>query len=138
MKEQYNYKYLLDLDGNSFSGRYRSFLRSTSLPIKSAIYKEWHDSRIIPWAHFVPIDPTFMDIYGIMEYFFGDGKERKGHDSVARKMAFDGKAWAERVLRREDMQIYVYRLLLEYARLSDDRRDMLGYVQDRFDEESGY
>lgn len=138
MKEQYAYKYLLDLDGNSFSGRYRSFLRSTSLPIKSAIYKEWHDSRIIPWAHFVPIDPTFMDIYGIMEYFFGDGKDRKGHDSVARKMAFDGKAWAERVLRREDMQIYVYRLLLEYARLSDDRRDMLGYVQDRFEEESGY
>lgn len=137
MAEQYAYKYLLDIDGNSFSGRYRSFLGSTSLPIKSTIYKEWHDSRIIPWAHFVPMDPTSMDIYGIMEYFIGDGRDRQGHDAVARKMAFDGKAWTKKVLRREDMQIYVYRLLLEYARICDDRRDMLGYAQDRFEGESG-
>lgn len=120
MKEEYSYKYLLDLDGNSFSGRYRSFIGSTSLPIKSAIYKEWHDSRLIPWAHFVPMDPTFMDIYGIMEYFVGDGRS-EGHDAIARKIAFDGKAWAEKVLRREDMQAYVYRLLLEYARICDDQ-----------------
>jgi hypothetical protein len=32
------------------------------------------------------------------------------------------------VLRREDMQIYVMRLLLEYARLCDDDRDVLGWA----------
>ncbi|KAL1962848.1 hypothetical protein VTN77DRAFT_9123 [Rasamsonia byssochlamydoides] len=129
MKKQYAYKYLPDLDGNSFSGRYRGFLLSTSLPIKATIYNEWHDSRLVPWAHFVPMDSTFMDIYGIMEYFLGY-KGRGGHDSVARKIALDGKRWAERLLRKEDMQIYTYRLLLEYARISDDRREMLGYVDD--------
>lgn len=134
MTEQYAYKYLVDVDGNSFSGRYRSFLGSTSLPIKNAIYKEWHDSRLVPWAHFVPMDLTYMDLYGIMEYFLGN-ESNKGHDAVARKMAFDGKAWSERVLRRVDMQIYMYRLLLEYARLCDDRRDKLGYVQDRLDQQ---
>ncbi|KAF9888609.1 hypothetical protein FE257_008541 [Aspergillus nanangensis] len=129
MSEMYPYKYLPDIDGNSFSGRYRAFLLSTSLPIKATLYNEWHDSRIIPWAHFVPMDTTYMDLYGIMEYFLGFNGQG-GHDAMAKKIALDGKSWAEKVLRKEDMQIYVYRLLLEYARISDDRRDGLGYVGD--------
>ena len=129
MKEQYSFKYLPDLDGNSFSGRYRGFLLSTSLPIKATIYNEWHDSRLIPWAHFVPMDSTYKDIYGILDYFLGvDGN--KGRDDIARKIALDGKSWAEHVLRKEDMQIYTHRLLLEYARLCDDRREKLAFVDD--------
>ncbi|KAL4915461.1 endoplasmic reticulum-resident kdel protein [Aspergillus aurantiobrunneus] len=129
MKEMYNSKYLLDIDGNSFSGRYRALLLSTSLPIKATVYKEWHDSRLIPWAHFVPMDSLYMDIYGILSYFLGyEGND--GHDAQAEKIAMNGKRWAEQVLRHEDMQIYVFRLLLEYARLSDDRRDALAYVDD--------
>ncbi|KAH1405016.1 hypothetical protein KXX64_009627, partial [Aspergillus fumigatus] len=104
MNKQYDYKYLPDVDGNSFSGRYRGFLLSTSLPIKATIYDEWHDSRLIPWAHFVPMDSTFLDIYGIMEYFIG--YRGSGHDHAARKIALNGKKWAEKVLRPEDMQIY--------------------------------
>lgn len=127
MKEQYSHKYLPDIDGNSFSGRYRGFLDSTSMPIKATIYDEWHDSRLVPWIHFVPMDNTFIDIYGIMEYFIGQGR-REGHDDVAKAIALGGKAWGEKVLRREDMQVYVFRLLLEYARLCDDNRDRLGWV----------
>ncbi|CAG8051355.1 unnamed protein product [Penicillium nalgiovense] len=129
MKEQYAFKYLPDIDGNSFSGRYRAFLLSTSLSIKATLYKEWHDSRLIPWAHFVLVDSLYMDIYGILRYFIGY-KGLGGHDRQAERIAMDGKAWAERVLRKEDMQAYVYRLLLEYARLCDDRRDNLAFVGD--------
>ena len=128
MKAQYGYKYLPDIDGNSFSGRYRGFLGSTSLPLKATIYDEWHDSRLMPWVHFVPMDNTFIDVYGIMEYFLGNGEAKAGHDDVAREIALEGKAWAETVLRREDMQVHVFRLLLEYARLCDDNRERLGWV----------
>lgn len=121
MKEMYDYKYLPDIDGNSFSGRYRGFLLSTSLPMKATIYNEWHDSRLIPWVHFVPMDITYRDVYGILSYLIN-------HDSVARRIALSGKDWGGKVLRKEDMQIYVYRLLLEYARICDDRREFLGYV----------
>jgi hypothetical protein len=69
MDEQFRSKFLPDIDGNSFSGRYRNFLQSSSVPVKATIFKEWHDSRIIPWKHFVPMDNRFQDIYGIMEYF---------------------------------------------------------------------
>lgn len=129
MARQFDYKYLPDLDGNSFSGRYLGFLRSTSLPIKATIFREWHDSRIIPWKHFVPMDNRFTDYFGIMEYFLGfEGKH--GHDQAAEKIANSGKEWAEKVLRKEDMQVYVMRLIMEYARLLDDNREKLGWVDD--------
>ncbi|KAI9885910.1 MAG: hypothetical protein M1823_002283 [Watsoniomyces obsoletus] len=138
MAEQFRYKYLPDLDGNSFSGRYRGFLRSNSLPIKATIFKEWHDSRLVPWKHFVPMDNRYLDFHGILEYFLGypgfsgDGPESvvPGHDHEARKIAQAGEDWAKKALRREDMQIYVFRLLLEYARVSDDNRERLGFVGD--------
>ncbi len=34
------------------------------------------------------------------------------------------------MLRKDDMQIYVLRLLLEYARVSDERREQMGWVAD--------
>ncbi|KAL2019560.1 hypothetical protein VTK56DRAFT_9527 [Thermocarpiscus australiensis] len=131
MADQFRYKYLPDIDGNSFSGRYLGFLRSTSLPIKATLFREWHDSRLVAWKHFVPMDARFGDWYGIMEYFLGDEeKGLKGHDEEAERIAMAGREWAERVLRREDMLVYVLRLLLEYARVSDDRREMMGWVGD--------
>lgn len=141
MREQYAYKFLPDIDGNSFSGRYRGFLRSTSLPIKATIYSEWHDSRLVPWLHFVPMDNSFVDIYGILDYFIGTGIAQHvegsetpivegAHDEQAKKIADAGKEWAERVLRKEDMQVYVMRLFLEYARICDDLRERLGFVDD--------
>jgi hypothetical protein len=133
MSEQFHRKYLPDIDGNSFSGRYRGFLMSTSLPIKATIFREWHDTRLLAWKHFVPMDNRFLDFHAIMEYFLGYEGENikiKGHDKQAEKIATAGQDWANKVLRREDMQIYVLRLLLEYARLGHDNRDKLGWVKD--------
>ncbi|KID73744.1 Beta-1,2-xylosyltransferase 1 [Metarhizium brunneum] len=123
MKEQYGYKFLPDVDGNSFSGRWRAFLQSTSLPLKATIYTEWHDDRLVPWVHFVPFDNTYQDIYGVLDYFLA-------RDDEAEAIAGQGKDWAERVLRRQDMKLYVWRLLLEYARVLDDARDNLAFVGD--------
>lgn len=149
---QYAHKYLPDVDGNSFSGRYRDFLYSFSVPLKATLFKEWHDSRLMAWKHFVPVDNRFMDLYGIMEFFVGagtedafhreilDGEERNDHtqrsktvrpggDQLAQKIGADGREWAQKVLREEDMRIYMYRLLLEYARVMDVNRDVLGWIE---------
>ena len=64
-----------------------------------------------------------MDIYAIMEYFLE-------HDYEAHRIAEEGRAWAESVLRRTDMMLYFWRLLLEYARVMDDNRDRLAFVAD--------
>ncbi|ROW03243.1 hypothetical protein VSDG_01562 [Cytospora chrysosperma] len=126
MSEQYAHKFLPDVDGNSFSARYRGLLLSTSLPLKSTVYAEWHDDRLQPWLHFAPMDNTLQDMYGILDYFTRDEKG----DAVARMIAETGKSWGEMALRREDMLLYVWRLLLEFARVCDDQRDRLGWVGD--------
>jgi hypothetical protein len=126
MAEQYKYKFMPDVDGNSFSARFRGFMLSTSLPIKATVYAEWHDDRLMPWQHFVPMDNTYQDLYGILDYFTRD---KKGDDS-ARFIAETGSAWAAKVLRREDMLLYVWRLLLEFARVCDEKRETLGFVDD--------
>jgi hypothetical protein len=41
------------------------------------------------------------------------------------------------VLRKEDMRIYTYRLLLEYARVMDVKRERLEFVDDVFDDKHG-
>lgn len=137
MADQFYYKYLPDIDGNSFSGRYLGFLRSTSLPIKATVWREWHDSRLTAWKHFVPMDNRYSDWFGIMEYFVGYGDKVKGHDQVAEAIAMAGKEWADKALRKEDMQVYVLRLLLEYARLSADDREVMGWVGDLVSKTAG-
>lgn len=131
MSDQYQFKFLPDADGNSFSARFRGFMRSTSMPLKATVYAEWHDDRLTPWVHFVPLDNTFQDLYAVLEYFAdGPGGPGGPGDAAARFIAERGQEWAEKVLRREDMRIYVWRLLLEWARVCDENRHSLGYVDD--------
>jgi hypothetical protein len=93
------------------------------------MFREWHDDRLVAWKHFVPMDNRFDDYYGILEYFIG-ARSLPSHDAKAEEIATAGKEWAARVLRKEDMQIYVLRLLLEYARVGADERARLAWIDD--------
>ncbi|MCJ1375190.1 hypothetical protein MMC20_006424 [Loxospora ochrophaea] len=140
LSEQFKYKYVVDVDGHSFSGRWRAFLESKSLGIKATIFREWHDSRLFAWRHFVPMDNRFDDVYSLLTYFIGVGSPEEPHlpgaafvarhDREARRLALQGREWANKVLRRDDIEIYMFRLLLEYARIIDDNRDRIGYSGD--------
>ncbi|OAA55465.1 Lipopolysaccharide-modifying protein [Cordyceps fumosorosea ARSEF 2679] len=99
MGDQFGYKYLPDVDGNSYSARWRAFLKSTSMPLKATIYTEWHDDRMIPWVHFVPFDMSYKDIYAVMQYFLD------GHDEEAEVIAKESRNWANAVYRNEDMKL---------------------------------
>jgi hypothetical protein len=134
-QSHWQYKYLFDLDGAAFSGRFLPFLQSRSLPFKTALFREWYDSRITAWLHFVPQDLRLHGVWSTLAYFAGvDGKINgkqvimKPHLEEGEAIAAAGREWAAKVLRKEDMEIYFFRLLLEWARLTDDRRDELGFV----------
>jgi hypothetical protein len=129
MKKQYQYKYLPDIDGNSLSGRFRAFLTSNTCTMKATIFKEWHDDRLMPWVHFVPLDITLRDLWTTMAYFIGFAGSR-AHDVEGERIAEEGRLWAEKVMRKEDMELYVHRVLLEYGRICDDERDRLGFTDD--------
>lgn len=141
--EQFKAKYLVDIDGHSFSGRWRAFQLSKSLGIKATIFREWHDSRLFPWRHFVPMDNRYDDLYGLMTYFLGLEPQAspvdafsvsepyiRKHDFEAEVIASQSREWAQHALRNEDLDIYLYLLLLEYGRIIDDNRDSIGYGGD--------
>lgn len=127
LKAQVKHRFLPDVDGDVASPRFRSLLRSTSLPIKSTLFTEWHDDRLVPWMHFVPLDYTLQDLHAVLE-FFADGSG--AGNTAARFIAERGAEWAEKTLRREDMKLYVWRLLLEWARIVDDNRETLAFTGD--------
>ncbi|KAL8946703.1 MAG: hypothetical protein Q9222_006937 [Ikaeria aurantiellina] len=141
--ETFKQKFVVDVDGHSFSGRWHAFLESKSLGIKATIFREWHDSRLFAWRHFVPMDNRYDDVYTILTYFLGVGvspRERVPdptddahvveHDMEGKRIASQGREWAKKVLRRDDIEIYMFRLLLEYGRIIDDNRDRIGYDGD--------
>lgn len=51
----------------------------------------------------------------------------KGNVAAGERIAEAGREWAGKVLRKEDMEIYMFRLLLEWGRLTDDKRDEIGF-----------
>jgi hypothetical protein len=117
LMEQFKNKFVVDVDGMSFSGRWRALLQSKSLGIKSTIFREWHDSRLFAWRHFVPMDNRYDELYSILTYFIGLGNPANGgkrgepyiqrHDFEARKLGRQGREWASKVLRREDMEVSI-------------------------------
>ena len=146
LTSQFRSKYLIDVDGHSFSGRWRAFLESKSLGFKATIFREWHDSRLFAWRHFVPVDNRYDDLYSLLTYFIGYGKPGPqrdpyedyangdvyvpSHQVEANRIARQSREWANKVLRREDIEVYMFRLLIEYARIVDDNRDRIGYSGD--------
>jgi len=71
MAEQFDRKYVPISTGTPSLDGIADF--SSLLPFLSrlTIFAKWHDSRLVPWKHFVPMDNRFMDFWGIMEYFVG-------------------------------------------------------------------
>jgi hypothetical protein len=133
LRQHWRYRYLFDADGPGFSTRFIPFLRSNSVVFKAALFREWYEGRLTAWKHFVPVDLRLHDLFSSLAYFGGYGVEARnkrmmvGKLKEAEKIARDGKVWTEKVLRKEDMEIYMFRLLLEWGRLTDDKRTEIGF-----------
>ncbi|RXG49503.1 hypothetical protein VDGE_06808 [Verticillium dahliae] len=135
--EPLKYRYVLLLDDDSSPPkRLMQTLRSGSVPVLSSIFRTWCTERLLPWVHFVPVDIRFQALHSTLAYFTGlegrvpvNGREIKfeGRVSDAKWIATAGRQWADKALRREDMEVYLFRLLLEWGRVVDDGRDSLGF-----------
>ncbi|KAK0657160.1 glycosyltransferase family 90 protein [Cercophora newfieldiana] len=132
------YVLVMDTDNGPPKG-FLPVLRSGSVPFLSSIFKEWYTERLLPWVHFVPIDIRFHALHGTLAYFTGigetgevrlNGRDVKldGKPDNAKWIAEQGRGFASKALRREDMEVYLFRLLLEWARLVDDNRDKMGFT----------
>ena len=81
----WQYKYLLDLDGNSFSSRLINFLGSGSLVIRpKTVYQQWYFKWLRPGEHYLAIDKyphelTAEDLIAAVEW-------ARSHDAECRQM----------------------------------------------------
>ena len=53
LEEAYEYKYVMDVDGNGWSGRFHRLMSMKALVLKSTLFPEWYSDRIQPWVHYV-------------------------------------------------------------------------------------
>ncbi|KAL1835954.1 hypothetical protein VTJ49DRAFT_5765 [Mycothermus thermophilus] len=119
-------------------------LRSGSVPLVASLFREWYSDRLRPWVHFVPVDLRYHALHGTLAYFVGVEREMggfrlvkssagseiamQGREEDGRWIAEEGQKWAEKALRREDAQVYLFRLLLEWGRVVSEGREELGFV----------
>ncbi|KAH4927377.1 hypothetical protein HBI26_130190 [Parastagonospora nodorum] len=134
------FKHLLDMDGNAFSGRFYSFLKSRSLTYKMAVFREWHTEWLKPWVHYIPLSLRGDEHLDLVRWFSGDENKQGGNEEPsksgngesegerkAREIAQRSTIWHDKVLRNVDFEAWFFRLLLEYGRVVDDGREEIGY-----------
>ncbi|CAJ2500825.1 Uu.00g036780.m01.CDS01 [Anthostomella pinea] len=122
-QDSWRHRHLVDLDGAAFSGRFLPFLNSTSLPYRAALFRTWWEERVHAWRHYIPLDVRLGDLWTAVDYL-GSGPGSADAEEIAEA----GRAWAQKAMRKEDMQVYMFRLLLEWGRIVDDRREDLGFA----------
>ncbi|CDZ96493.1 Endoplasmic reticulum protein EP58, contains filamin rod domain and KDEL motif [Phaffia rhodozyma] len=139
--ENWKHKYLIDVDGMGYSARLFALLMSKSAVMKTTVYREFFSDWIQPWLHYIPVSSDYQEIYNIHAYFSGPSASTSKKlangttpiatgthdDSELRKIAMEGRKWKMTNGRKVDMEIYVYRLALEWARLVADQRSSRTY-----------
>lgn len=108
-QDAWQFKYLLDMDGNAFSGRFYAFLKSNSLIFKMSVFQEWHKEWLKSWVHYIPFSLRGDEWLEAVRYF---AEEEEGKRDAPRLAALS-KDWANKVLRNEDLEVWFFRLLLE-------------------------
>ncbi|WVQ83028.1 hypothetical protein IAT38_005166 [Cryptococcus sp. DSM 104549] len=125
-------KFLLDIDGNGWSGRFRKLMSTNSVVVKMTMFTEWFQPHLIPWFMYIPAKLDFSDLPDIMAFFRGTPAHPElAFDETAKALARNGQCFVQRMFRMEDLQAYMMRLFLEYARMAaDEGVDMDFYLDE--------
>ncbi|ORX40009.1 hypothetical protein BD324DRAFT_615928 [Kockovaella imperatae] len=127
--ERSTFKLLLDIDGWGWSARFRSLLLSPGATMKTTVYHEIVSDWLVPWYHFIPVSYDYSDMFTIIAYFFGIQESgQKHHQDELKAIADRSREWAEKQLKWEHMEVYLYRLFLEWGRLTSVDRTTMDYV----------
>ncbi|KAJ7750738.1 glycosyl transferase family 90-domain-containing protein [Mycena maculata] len=109
-EDLYGYKYAVDLDGTTFSGRYLGLLRSGSLVFKATVFEEYFNQWLRPYEHYIPVLPDLSDLVEKITWANENPEE-------ARLIQQRGMQVAKRILTDDQNDCYFFAVLLEWARL---------------------
>ena len=117
--EYKKHRLVIDIDGQGSTDRFYKLLASGSTVLKQTLCEEWHDERLIPWVHYVPISMHMEEMPEVVRWL----TEEEAGQQMAKKIADNGREWWARGLRNVDLSLYMFRLLLEWAAVIDEKRD---------------
>ncbi|KAF8191966.1 glycosyl transferase family 90-domain-containing protein [Mycena galopus ATCC 62051] len=106
----HKFKYALDVDGNTFSGRFLGLLKSGSLVFKSTAFQEHFSDWLRPYEHYIPVKVDLSDLVDRVQW-------AREHDEEARLIQQRGMLFAKEVLTDDQNNCYFAAVLLEWARL---------------------
>ena len=108
---QATHKFLMDIDGNSFSQRFMEFAKKyNSAIIKATIFDEFALYTLRPWIDYVPIEFSYFNVDATVDWL-------EKHPQVPKRIAQHANEMGEKRLRVEDIKCYWARVLLEYRSL---------------------
>jgi len=109
--KHFEHKYLLDIDGNTYSRRFSGFLAyGRSLVLRASLFETWERNVVLPFVHYIPVslDPELNT--QTVEFL-------RKNDQVAEAVAAAAHTLSSR-LSHQAMTCYWYRLAVEYASAS--------------------
>ncbi|CAI5487263.1 unnamed protein product [Closterium sp. Naga37s-1] len=107
--QQLGYKYELDVDGGTGSGRVCKILSSKQMMIKQmSEYSQYFDPLLCPNQHFVPTHRYFSNLYQQIEW-------ARDHDQEAQQIVKQANQLAGEVCTWESRRLYWAILLVKYA-----------------------
>lgn len=114
VRDLMKYKYQIDIDGNhaTFWG-FMWKLYSDALVFKpDSDTVRWFYPALVPYEHYIPVKADFSDLMEKFTYY-------REHDEEARRIAKNGRKFAQEVLSDESVEVFCYKTLLKYASLQD-------------------
>ena len=108
--QQFRSKYLIVVDGNTWSFRLPAFLASNSVVFYNSVYKFWFGKLIKPYVHYMPFKEDFSDLIEQLEY-------AKNHDEEMKQISQNARKFIEEFVTRNSLSCYLGLLLMEYADL---------------------
>jgi hypothetical protein len=96
-----NYKYQIDIDGNtnSWPGLFQKLLTGSPVLKVGSLYgyRQWYYDRLRPWVNFVPVSGDMSDLLEKISWL-------RQHDDAARRIGENGMALAMSLTYEEELQ----------------------------------
>ncbi|EGF99663.1 family 90 glycosyltransferase [Melampsora larici-populina 98AG31] len=141
LSESWRSKLALDLDQVGLSPRFGALMNSKSAVVKMSVQQEFWRDWVQSWLHFIPLSSSFSELHNLLTFFLGlpssirslalpihQTRDRQASgdtnpvegfvaDEELRKIGQAGQDWKRRHMRKEDMEVYMFRLMIEWARI---------------------
>jgi hypothetical protein len=108
LEDHCTYKYLIDLQGNGYSGRIK-YLLFTGRPlfIQERKFKTFYHELLVPFEHFIPVKEDFSDLIEKIKWL-------EENPDLASKIGANAKSFAINNLQKENVIKYYSKVIIGF------------------------